>query len=408
VNPMTTLTAPAPSANGHQPHIILPIWASRDGATEIAPEPAADQPATGVDKPASAATLKAVAPLIVVNGLAVYGQLAYALEHIAPTDWVLPARVALAIGFAAAVESVALYVGWHAHDALLLKSHATARNLRRWSFLIAATVAAMNYAHFAAKDMHPTAAACAFGLLSLLSPWMWGLHTRRAARLQLLKERKVDDGGAEFSSERRRAFPYRTWQARRWSIDHGITDPREAWVGYNAERRAKALERRIANTPTGPAAQPTPNVEPPTPSTPPANGLDAPKRPTRRRAQPSPSKSRRQPTRRPAHTPTPSRPTRPTEAEPSTPTIDAQPTVGAHPYAQPIEGLSELQQQRLGDLAHEFPGDLPGRDRVMAHMQAKGYEGWTSKGPAQKLIDLLRGQREPAQGGQPAPTEEAP
>lgn len=179
------------------------------------------------------ATVIAVAPLVVVNALAVYGQLAYAMEHIAPEAWLLPARVALSIGFAAAVESVALYVGWHAHDALLLRSHSTARALRRWSFVIAACVAAMNYAHFALPGMKPTAAAVAFGMLSLLSPWMWGLHSRRAARIQLLKERRVDDAGAEFSSTRKRAFPIRSLKAYRWSIDHNITDPVAAWDGYH-------------------------------------------------------------------------------------------------------------------------------------------------------------------------------
>lgn len=187
------------------------------------------------------ATVIAVAPLVVVNVLAVYGQLAYAMEHIAPATWLTPARVALSVGFAAAVESVALYVGWHAHDALLLRSHSTARALRRWSFLIAACVAAMNYAHFALPNMKPTAAAVAFGMLSLLSPWMWGLHSRRAARIQLLKERRVDDAGAEFSSTRKRAFPIRSMKAYRWSIDHNITDPVAAWDGYHGRVASGAV-----------------------------------------------------------------------------------------------------------------------------------------------------------------------
>ncbi|GAA0719676.1 PT domain-containing protein [Dactylosporangium roseum] len=262
---------PVAQANGHRPIIDLPSWTSRDAVdepTDVVPvEPTADRPTVeapatqsvteadsqAVDRPTGAGTVKAVAPLVVVNALAVYGQLAYALEHIAPTGWILPARAALSVGFAAAVESVALYVGWHAHDALLIKAHATARRLRRWSFLIAAAVAAMNYAHFAHPGLRPTAAACAFGLLSLLSPWMWGLHTRRQQHLQLVKERRVDEAGAEFSAERRRNFPIRAWQARRWSIDHGVTDPREAWDGYNAERRRKADEKcdRRADRPTG-------------------------------------------------------------------------------------------------------------------------------------------------------------
>lgn len=200
-------------------------------------------------KQSRSATIRTVAPLFIVNALAVYGQLAYALDDVAPAGWPLLARIALAIGFATAVESVALYVGWHAHDALLLRSHATARQLRRWSFLIAGAVAAMNYTHFTADWRKPTAAACAFGLLSLLSPWMWGLHTRRAARLQLLKEQRADGQGAEFSSERRRAFPILTWQARRWSIMNNVHDPIEAWTGYLAERKQQG-------TPVTPAEAP--------------------------------------------------------------------------------------------------------------------------------------------------------
>jgi hypothetical protein len=192
------------------------------------------------------ATVQAVAPLLVVNALAVYGQLAYAYESIAPHAWPVLFRVLLAIGFATATESVALYVQWHAHDALLLKSHATARQLRRWSFLIAAVMGALNYSHFAPRLAHPTAAAIAFGLLSLLSPWMWGLHTRRAARVQLLKERRADEGGAEFSSERRRAFPVHTWRARRYSIWNNIPDPKDAWVGYVASIQPdKALRAEV-------------------------------------------------------------------------------------------------------------------------------------------------------------------
>lgn len=178
-----------------------------------------------------------VAPLLIVNALTVYGQLAYAYEDVAPSAWPPLFRVILAIGFAAAVESVALYIQWHAHDALLLRSHSTARSLRRTSFLVALVVGAMNYSHFTVKLDKPTAAGIAFGMLSLLSPWMWGLHSRRQARIQLLKERRVDDAGAEFSTTRKRMFPVRTWMAYRWSIDQNETDPVRAWDGYKASKR---------------------------------------------------------------------------------------------------------------------------------------------------------------------------
>jgi hypothetical protein len=183
-------------------------------------------------------TVRPVAPLLVINAGAVYAQAAYAYTSVAPAAWNAGSKLALAVTFALALESISLYVQWHAHDALLLRSHATATMLRRASWLIAAVVAGINYAHFAGPSGRPTPAAVAFALLSLLSPWLWGLHTRRAQHVQLLAEDEslIDESGAEFSTARRRAFPVRSYLARRWSIDHGVRDPRQAWAGYNAER----------------------------------------------------------------------------------------------------------------------------------------------------------------------------
>lgn len=195
-----------------------------------------------------AAKLRPVLPLLLINGGAAYAQAAYAYSEIAPAAWNGPSRVAFAVAFSAALESIAVYVQWHAHDALMLKAHATAASLRRAAWLIAAVVAAINYAHFA-DGIAPTSAAVAFALLSLLSPWLWGLHTRRAQHVQLLAEdaNLIDDAGAEFSPKRRRMFPIRSLMAARWSIEHNERDPRKAWEGYNAERatrRAAAAQAR--------------------------------------------------------------------------------------------------------------------------------------------------------------------
>jgi hypothetical protein len=189
------------------------------------------------------ARIRLLAPLLIVNAVAVGGQVSYAYADVAPAGWVPAIRLTLAIGFALGVESIALYVNWHAHDALLQKAHATAARLRRRAYLVAAVVGSLNYAHFAGPRLTPTAAAVAFGMVSLLSPWLWGLHTRRLQHVQLLREDLVDETGAEFDTARRRAFPFRTWAARRWSIDHHVRDPRRAWDCYNAERAARKAER---------------------------------------------------------------------------------------------------------------------------------------------------------------------
>lgn len=223
-----------------------------------------------------AARLRLLVPLLIVNSAAVYGQIAYAYSDIAPAAWDTGYRLALSVLFAAAVESIAVYVGWHAHDALLSKATATAARLRRASYMLAAAVAGINYAHFAAPGMRPTAAAVAFGLLSLLSPWLWGLHTRRAQHVQLATAGVVDCTGATFSAERIRAFPFRSWAARRWSIDHNVTDPAAAWSGYNTARTARTAAYPSGRVATAWAAlrgalpNPAPTVvpDPPKPTRP--------------------------------------------------------------------------------------------------------------------------------------------
>lgn len=192
---------------------------------------------------ALAVSARTVGPLLIVNAATVGGQLAYVYDETDPT-WPAAVRVAIAIGVATAAESVALYVGWHAHDALLAKAYGTAAWLRRASYGIALIMATVNYSHFADSLLEPTALAVILGVLSSLSPWLWGLHTRRAQHVQLLREDLVDETGAQFDPARRRAFPIRSWQARRWSIDHNVRDPKAAWAGYKAWAEARRASVR--------------------------------------------------------------------------------------------------------------------------------------------------------------------
>lgn len=216
-----------------------------------------------------AGTARYVAPLLLVNLAAVGGQTAYAFTR-TPASWPTPARLAVALVYAATVESISLYVNWHAHDALLQGATGTAAEMRRRSYAIAAVVAVMNYSHFDGEDWQPTPFAVGSGMASLLSPWLWGLHTRRAQHVQLLRKDLLDETGAVFDRKRRRAFPIRTWKAERWSIEHNVRDPRQAWTGYHAQRDAKraaaqhgrarwawaVLRGRAVANPTKPALAP--------------------------------------------------------------------------------------------------------------------------------------------------------
>jgi len=188
---------------------------------------------------ASVDRLRTAAPITLVTSFAVYGQFAWGLENL-PPHTLIPIWV-IAAGAALAFESLSLYVQWHAHDALLRRDGTRAARLRFGSYLFAGVAAAVNYSHFS-NGWAPTPGAVMFALFSMSSPWLWGLHTRRAHNIQLRSEGRYDDTGALFSAERRRNFPIRTWLARRYSIDYGITDARIAWEAYRTYR----LTRRAA------------------------------------------------------------------------------------------------------------------------------------------------------------------
>jgi hypothetical protein len=179
---------------------------------------------------------RTVAPITLVTGFAVFGQFSWGLTELRQ-DWAV-ATIAIAAGAAAAFEAISLYVQWHAHDALLRGDKPTAAWLRRCSYLLAGIAAAVNYSHFS-DGWQPTPAAVVFAVFSLSSPWLWGLHTRRENNKQLRRQGRIDDTGALFSPERWRHFPWRTLGARRYSIDHGITDPQVAWETYRLERQRR-------------------------------------------------------------------------------------------------------------------------------------------------------------------------
>lgn len=187
-----------------------------------------------------------VLPLLIVTGFATYGQTLFGLTAYSPMDWPWQQRLGVAIGVAVGLESIGNYVQWHAHDAVLMRATAPAARLRRASYLIAFGIALINYSHFALPDWRPTPAAVAFAGFSAASPWLWGLHTRRLHRVQLVRDGHADTDGALFGSARWRSFPIRTWRARRWSIDHSITNPQAAWESFRAARLARSRPRRLA------------------------------------------------------------------------------------------------------------------------------------------------------------------
>src|SRR5260370_32083122 len=108
----------------------------------------------------------ALVPLILVNLVASSGQLAFLRDHL---SWSIYGDVA----FAAALESVAVYLAYHAHIALI--SNDSALRLRLGSYAFGVAIGAMNYNHYARPHWRPEFQAGGCGGISAVSPWLWGV-----------------------------------------------------------------------------------------------------------------------------------------------------------------------------------------------------------------------------------------
>jgi hypothetical protein len=165
-------------------------------------------------------------PLVLVNGVAIWGQAAWAYEHIAR-------NLIIAVGFAAALETIGIYLAVEAHSALM--NDDSAFKLRAGSYLVAGLAGALNYAHFANPGYRPTPIALAFGVLSTLSPWLWAIRSRSLHRADLAARGLIDKRAVKFPAVQWILYPIRTFRAFRVSVWAGINHP--------AQARAFLLER---------------------------------------------------------------------------------------------------------------------------------------------------------------------
>jgi hypothetical protein len=157
-------------------------------------------------------------PVLLVNAVAFAGQLAFLRAHL---PWTLAGQVMVA----AALESVAVYLAYHAHVAQLAND--SSLRLRLASYLFALGIAAMNYSHWA-DHWRPTFAAVAFGLMSASSPWLWAIHSRRTSRDTLLAQGQIDHHAVRLGATRWLWHPVRSAKVMWVATWEGITAPAEA------------------------------------------------------------------------------------------------------------------------------------------------------------------------------------
>jgi hypothetical protein len=166
-----------------------------------------------------ARTLPLLLPLVLVNTAAIYGQAGWAYDHLIH-HWLIAAA------FAAAVESIGVYLAFEAHAALMA-GDASAR-LRAGSYLIGALAGVLNYAHFASAGYRPNPLAVTFAAMSSISPWLWAIRSRSMNRARLRELGQIDPRAVRFALLRWLLFPLRTVRAFRVAVWHGIVTPAEA------------------------------------------------------------------------------------------------------------------------------------------------------------------------------------
>jgi hypothetical protein len=157
-------------------------------------------------------------PLLLVNSAAVYGQAGWAYERLVES-WVL------AVLFAAALESIGVYLAAEAHAALMAGD--ASLRLRLGSYAVGALVGTLNYWHFS-KGWEPTALAVTFGALSSISPWLWAIRSRSLNRDRLRALGLVDPRAVRFSPLRWALYPRRTFRAFRAAVWAGVVEPAAA------------------------------------------------------------------------------------------------------------------------------------------------------------------------------------
>jgi hypothetical protein len=185
---------------------------------------------TAASSPAPVTALERWAPLpplVLVNIVAVYGQYGWAEANL-PGITVRGSTFPLwAVLFAAALESIAIYLSYEAHKARMAGD--SSAKLWAAAYGVAFLAGALNYWHLADPVTHqPTPAAVAFAAMSLLSPWLWGIRSRSMNRDRLRDLHLIEPRAVKFSAARWVLFPGQTFAAFKAAVWAGETNPRAA------------------------------------------------------------------------------------------------------------------------------------------------------------------------------------
>ncbi len=186
-------------------------------------------------------------PVVGVNSVAFAGQFGWLRAH-------LPWPVAFVVLTAITLETIAIYLAYQAHKAQL--SNDSSLRLRLGSYAAGAAIGALNYSHYAGPGWYPTAPAVIVGGMSVLSPILWAIHSRRTSRDKLMESGLIEEHALRLGGTRWAWHPLRSLRVQSRAAWSGETSPARA-IGALADRYGDLAptareSRAIADVPPEP------------------------------------------------------------------------------------------------------------------------------------------------------------
>jgi hypothetical protein len=224
-----------------------PTTRTRKPAQKRAPEPATRKQAKPV-----------IVPLIVVNIVAVIGQINFLTGKLHGGKIAIQGHVISweAILFALAVESIAVYLAYQAHLALMANDSSI--RLRAGSYGFGFGIGYMNFTHYATSLLDPNTIGVIVGLMSASSPILWGIHSRRENRDALKARNLIEDPQVRLGSARLMWHPIRSLRVMRHASWSGVNVPALAIAAWEETVRVNEETVRVNRADDKPDPEPPP------------------------------------------------------------------------------------------------------------------------------------------------------
>ena len=246
-----------PVANGHAPSLVtfaVPPELQVRQSGPVTPWPQPPEPGRWRHVTSAARVMTehrgwlAGIPVVLVNSVAFGAQLGFWRVHVP--------LVFEAVLVALALESIAIYLAWHAHLAQLADD--SALRLRLAAYGMALLIGALNYSHFDGPGWRPTVPAVTFGMMSAISPWLWSVHSRRVSRDALKAKGLIEPHAVRLGATRWTWHLIRSWRVMFRATWQGENDPAKA-IALPAMNAVKVT----ASVPDAAASPPPVKTEPP-------------------------------------------------------------------------------------------------------------------------------------------------